>query len=225
MRIEQRTTRAFCGFAFIVCALALAACAPTLTTSVGTSIPFPPAKATAIAGATETAVALPTATPQPSSPACASGQLAGRVWVGGVGAGNVLGGVSIRNISFTPCSVQGTVTLTALDAHGQPIPGIAMAQPTTLAYATLPPNTPATPPSGSSAAGKYVEVGLMGEYRDDPKTGGLCGAADEVTPARFVVTLGTVSIQATNNDPASLSFKAIKGCRGQISGQGASLSQ
>lgn len=204
-----------CGFALIsLCLLVLAACgqaSPTVTltggssgTSTGAADQTPtliPLKATLIAQATETAAAIPTNTPQPISPPCQSSQLAARLGIAGVGAGNVLGAVLIRNISSAPCSVQGTVTLTALDAQGQAIAGIAMVHPTTLPYATLPPDTPATPPSGSSASGAYVMVRMMGEYRDD--TNGPCSAANEVVPAKFAVTIGASAwSQPTTTPPA-----------------------
>lgn len=227
MRITISTS-ALVGIALAaICTLGLAACGqPTTGTALSGTQTIPPSKQTAIAETTATAEAMPTATSQPTSPPCASSQLAARVGVGGLGAGNELGSVSIRDVSSSACGLQGAVTLVALDAHGQPIPAIKMSQPTTLAYVSLPPNTPATPPSGSDGAGDYVVLGLMGAYRDDPSaSNGLCSQANEVVPAQFMVTIGSVSIKAPNYDADSRSLKSMEGCHGQIAGVNIGLSQ
>ena len=210
-------------------ALGLAACGPAARSSMGsgpvdsnTSNPLPSSLRTY---PTET----PTITPVPAAPDCVASQLAATFWEGLVGAGNMFGTILLRNTSASACSMEGAQTFYGVDAQGRrDTPG--MSQPYTLARVVLPSRTPAPSETAGPTPGAYLEISIIGGYRDDGTDGGingLCTAANEVVPATFVVTLGSVTLRVANYSPVAgwAGFHSIEGCHGAIGGGDAFLSQ
>lgn len=199
----------------LLCALTLAACSP--------------------GGATAPAVATvpsftrppepPTATATPAPPLCQARQLAIQFTAGGLGGGNVFGALFVRNVSSTACALQGKVGFQALDASGRRIAASGMSQAETLSLVVLPPHTPPLAHGAQPTSGAYLTFSVMGAYRDDPNPpNDLCPTANEVTPAQFALSVGGVSLQVANDDPAGYQFKSIDGCDGRIFGGDAALS-
>jgi len=205
------------GALALVIMLAVVACGPAQA---------PSAQKTATPGPSSTIVVrTPTATLTPSEPACQITQLAGQFRAGSPATGNVTGGILLRNSSATACGVQGTVDFYGVNAQGQRVPGSGMYQPQTLALVVLPPNTPVLPPSVAVTPGAYLVMSLTGAYRDDPTApNGLCSATNEITPARLVLSVGSISVSVTNYDAAGGHFPSMMGCHGKIIGGDAFLS-
>lgn len=167
----------------------------------------------------------PTAAIPLSVPACMSNQLAGQFFASGYATGNATGEILLRNVSSSACVIHGNVGLSGQDAHGQRIAATKMNQPRVLAPVILPPHTPMASPGVEPTAGAYLVMFLIGAYRDDPtSSNGVCSAANEVTPAWLVLSVGAVVVQVANDDPTGVGFKAMYGCHGVILGEGAALS-
>ncbi|HEX9036155.1 MAG TPA: hypothetical protein VF808_04110 [Ktedonobacterales bacterium] len=169
----------------------------------------------------------PTATPRAMD--CQISQIAATFRIGEASAGDMFATIYLRNISAEPCALEGEVGFYGVDASGARIKGTGMNQPVWLMPVVLPPHTPAPPLSVSPTPGAYVEVIFIGAYRDDPTNAsgnGLCSAANEVTPARFVVSIGTVTMRVANDDPQSgrPDLTSVEGCHGVILGESASHS-
>lgn len=214
--------------AIVVGMLALVACGPApagaARASSGADDATPAAPLRAYP--TET----PTITPVPPAPDCAASQLATQLIVAGPATGNLTGSILIWNSSPTACSMSGAVGFAGLDATGAPIAAVQMNRPRTLASVYLPPDAP-TPVRGvEPAAGAYLDMLVIGAYRDDPTdsaTNGMCAAVNEVTPAAFLLTIGPVALRIPNDDPQPNLWgnHALYGCHGAILGEGIGLSQ
>lgn len=203
------------GALALVVMLALAACGPTQASGAGKT-------ATVGAPAPTVAATLP---PTPSAQPCQATQLAGQFRAVSPATGNVTGEILVRNTSDTACAVQGNVDFYGIDAQGQRLAGGSMNQPESLAPVVLPPNTPVLPSGVEPTPGAYLVMFVMGAYRDDPTAPGLvCTAANEITPAKLVVAVGSIRVSATNYDAAGGHFPSMVGCHGKILGEGASLS-
>ena len=205
------------GALALVVMLAVVACGPAQASSAG--------KTTAFHTPSPVSVATPTVALTPSAPACQVTQLAGQFRAGSPATGNVTGEILLRNTSATACALQGKVDFYGVDAQGQRVAGSGMNQPMTLPLVVLPPNAPVLPPSVEATPGAYLEMFLIGAYRDDPTApNGLCSAANEVTPAQLVISVGSIIVRVTNYDAAGGHFPSMMGCYGRILGEGASLS-
>jgi hypothetical protein len=160
----------------------------------------------------------PTAAIPAGAPACQANQLAGQFRAGSRATGATTGSLLLRNVSPAACTVRGPVGFAGLDAQGMRIAATKKRSPQTLAPSVLPPNTPASPAGSAPTAGAYLELLLLGFYRDDPTAAnGLCSAANEVTPSQFVVAVGAVSVPVANYDPAGVGgVTAMFGCHGDI---------
>jgi hypothetical protein len=167
----------------------------------------------------------PTVTISLGVPACVSNQLSGQFRAGGYATGNATGEILLRNVSSSACALHGNVGLSGQDAHGQRIAATEMNQPRVLAPVILPPHTPMASPGVEPTAGAYLVMLLIGAYRDDPTSAnGVCSDANEVTPARLVLSVGAVVVPVANDDPEGVGFTAMYGCHGVILGEGAALS-
>jgi hypothetical protein len=170
----------------------------------------------------------PTATPLPDAPDCRASQLAAQFGMGGVGTGNMFGTILLRNVSATACSMEGAQRFYGVDAQGRRVTVNHFNQLQSLARVVLPPPTPVSLPGVSPTPGAYLEILIMGAYRDDWTTAGengLCTAASEVMPARFVVTIGAVTLRLPNYSPVAgwAGFHGVEGCHGAIGAGGALL--
>ena len=168
----------------------------------------------------------PTTVLPAGAPACHANQLAGQFRAGSPATGNATGALLLRNVSPAACTLLGPVGFAGLDAQGMRIAATKKRSPQTLAPSVLPPNTPSAPPGVAPTAGAYLELLLLGAYRDDPTAAnGLCSAADAVTPSQFAVAVGAVSVSVANYDPAGVGgWTAMFGCHGDIVAGDAALS-
>ncbi len=152
-----------------------------------------------------------------ADPSCRIKDLAVAFVGGGPGAGNIIGLISLRNISPVPCLLDRPVTLLGLDATSTPVLATAIlrsepASPALLltARTPAPPRGVATPPGQTIAA-----VVIAGEYRDGPAPNGMCPRQDEVTPKYWRVTLDAETVVVHNADPGGANGPgSIEACLG-----------
>lgn len=221
-------TRGALGFVLLL-TLALAACAPATSSRVEAT-PATGASGDPLSSSLRTyQTPTPTNTPIPSAPDCLASQLAGQFWLGGVGTGNMFGTIVMRNISSTACSMEGNQRTYGVATNGARVTTSLQSPPLPLERVVLPPHTPAASPETDLTPRAYLEIFLIGAYRDDPtgsSTAYLCTAANEVTPARFVVTIGLATLRVVNYDPVPgwANMHAIEGCHGAIGAGSAFLS-
>jgi len=87
------------------------------------------------------------------------------------------------------------------------------------------PSGMAAPRNGADPSA-YLIARLMGPERDDPtQPNGSCRPQDERTPATFVLSLGSVTVRVTNNDPSSSQNTSVYGCHGAVLLEGVQLPQ
>ena len=166
--------------------------------------------------ATATAITLlPGSTAAPDSPAaagCTMKQLHVTFVYGGLGAGNSIGALEVRNTTAQPCALTGTVTVEALDVDQHALT-LSHWRNRTTASMTLDPH-------GQT----YARVALMGEYRDDFRTNALCAPQHETTPAYWKLTTTAGTWTVPNQDPnspnggnrASHTGPGVQACRGNF---------
>jgi hypothetical protein len=124
---------------------------------------------------------------------------------GGLGTGNDFGSIVIRNIGAAPCRLDGSANVVALNGRQHPLqlfrspasvevpPGLVLSV-----------NAPAWLGSHLPAEGVVMGVvDIMGGERDNPRSGQICAASDEVTPAYWQVTMLGHSWTVANKDPGA----------------------
>ncbi|BCJ38721.1 hypothetical protein Athai_62240 [Actinocatenispora thailandica] len=113
------------------------------------------------------------------------------------GGPTLIGGITLYDRADLPCRVAGTITLTALDANGGPVPlrGPVSRQ---LDSVTMPASSADDP------------VGLSISLRGNADAS--CPVADRVTPDRFRFTLGAATVEVPNRAHGT----PLWGCRGAI---------
>jgi hypothetical protein len=152
---------------------------------------------------------------QPAAPDCVSGQLGARFIGGGGGGGNDFGEIVIWNPGAEPCQLHGHVRFAGYYPDGSRDSHAVMAHPLTSAVVTLPSNMP--PYRDLQDQSGYLAALLMGPERDDPsQPNALCRPQDEGTPAVLVLSLGSVTIRATNEDRESPQNTSVYGCHGRV---------
>ncbi len=191
----------------LIMSLALAGCTTAMAGGASTTLKISP---TATPAATDTA--------PPNAPTCQPGQLSTAFEMGPPATGNMTGSIWVWNMSATACSLEGAVSFVGLDAQRQRIANVGMNQLTLTTPVVLPPHTPALAPGVAPAPGEYLTWLILGAYRDDPNSAnGLCSSANEVTPAWFVVTVGSISIKVKNYTAQTImGLHSIEGCHGAI---------
>jgi hypothetical protein len=157
----------------------------------------------------------PSATRAARPRACTTDELRAAFGGGQLATGNDIGAIDLWNSGPQPCTLAGTPVFTAFLANGTPDAQATSRAGTTLITLTLAAGMTfdhlAADPTG------YAVARLFAPERDDPtQPDGLCRSQDEVTPAVFVLSLGTVSLRVPDAGPASLGVKALYGCHGRV---------
>jgi hypothetical protein len=136
----------------------------------------------------------PTVSPpaQPPEPECDSGQLKARFLGGGYGGGTDLGVIVVWNSGPQPCQLGGSVGFAAYYPGGVRDPNATVVQPITSGLVRLPAFM--LPPRDGQDLSGYL-------------TGYLAGA---------VLSVGSVTVRATNSDPGSVDVTSIYGCHGRV---------
>ncbi|MCW2930760.1 MAG: hypothetical protein JWM19_1722 [Actinomycetia bacterium] len=159
----------------------------------------------------------------PQVPACTAAQLALSYRDGGFGAGSDFGGITIRDVSAAPCQLAGEVSVTGLNASGNPVTSTVTAE--FAAPGVLSPHGPPVPAHGTPVPGDleyWVQLGS--EYRDGNTPSGLCPR--QLIPAAWRVTLASGAAfavpdsdpgDAGPNDPAG----SLITCQGNLMSVGA----
>lgn len=142
---------------------------------------------------------------------CRSSDLAADFRNGGLGAGNALGLIEVRNTSATPCVIDGQITVQGLNGGRRPVTDTVQAASP---VAVLTPNAPVVPPGGSPSIDEIVlDLQLSAEYRDDPASaGGLC-TTHQVVPAQWRADIVDGSLLVPNGDAHA---DALPTCRGHL---------
>lgn len=142
-------------------------------------------------------------TTKPTGPSCVPSHLAWDFRGGGRGTGNDFGGIVARNTGSITCQLTGSVQVSALDTHLHPIELFRPLQTETVpAGVVLSTDAPRWLGSQQVPPGVfYADIYLIGAERDNPKTGQMCSATDEVTPANWQVSLLGTSWIVANHDP------------------------
>ena len=172
-----------------------------------------------------TATAPPTQPPAgPPAGICTALDLGARFGGGGFGGGNDFGEIWIWNLSPRPCRLSGAVTFAAHYADGARDDDAVANRSVRPVSLTLPSGM-AAPRNGADPSA-YLIARLMGPERDDPtQPNGSCRPQDERTPATFVLSLGSVTVRVTNNDPSSSQNTSVYGCHGAVLLEGVQLPQ
>lgn len=162
----------------------------------------------------------PPTRPTLSGRSCRPTDLALNYRSGGVGTGNDFGSIIVRNTGSTPCLLNGTATIVALDDQQRSIRlpralGPTAVPPALYLSAKTPPWTGhANLPSGEEVA----LVGLLAAERDNPRTGAPCAAADETVPGYWRVQIDDANVVVANYDPDAqadgVSFPSLEACLG-----------
>jgi hypothetical protein len=157
----------------------------------------------------------PEATPAITLAPCRTRDLGSRFQGGGYGGGNDFGAIQIWNAGPTRCRLGGAVTLTALFANGATDPNVEPNGHLLPLTVTLPAQM--SPPTEGTEPARYLVAYLMGPERDDPaQPNGICRAQDEMAPATFELSIGTVTLVVRNQDPAAPQNHAVYGCHGRV---------
>lgn len=209
MMRERSGSRWRAGVLTLALALTLAGCATATAGGASTAQNIAP-----------TATPAATDTPPTNAPICQPNQLSTTFELGSPATGNMTGSIWVWNTSATACSLEGPISFAGLDAQRRIIAGVKLNQPQSISTPiVLPPHTPAFPQGVSPAPDDYLTWLIIGAYRDDPNgVNALCSPANEVTPAWFVVTVGTVALTVKNYAAQSImmGLHSIEGCHGAI---------
>jgi len=124
--------------------------------------------------------------------------------------------VVIWNASSVACQLGGRVEFAAYFADGSRDVAARNNQPIVLAPVTLVPGM--TAPPEFTDIDHYLFMALAGAERDDPtQVDGTCRPADELSPSKLVLTVGTVSVKTPNSDLGTPSrAPSIFGCHGKV---------
>ncbi len=118
----------------------------------------------------------------PPSPPCRARQLRGFYLNGGRAMGQKFGGITLRNVSSRPCTLEGRLTLDGQNSRGRTVTD-SISQPSGDHFVLSPDATAA------DASALTVSFSFAGNHRDDPKTfDGQCRTWAE--PATWTVRLG-----------------------------------
>ncbi len=152
------------------------------------------------------------------APACKAGQLALTYLGGEGGAGNDFGSIVVRDVSRRPCRLAWPLRISGLDTAGHRVTATVKEQVSTPAI--LSPGVKVNKRGLPQVGTLTVQVVLHAEYRDDPKTGGMC-QPNWVVPAAWSVRLasgGQVSVaNADSYDPTKLvASGGLVTCRGDL---------
>ncbi len=159
---------------------------------------------------------MPAATTSP----CAASSLGTRLAAGARATGLIAGTIEIWNSGNTPCRVDGAVSFTALLADGTRDTNAAanVALPPPPLAVVLPARM--TPPAEDSDPAGYLAALLSGFIRDDAQQpDGLCRPQDELTPSRFVLSIGDLTLEVPNQNAAGPDRGGpgpLYGCHGNV---------
>lgn len=204
-------------------ALLLSACAATVGGGAGASgtsptpstspslVVYPPPGTAAVASNPTPVLPEPSTTHSAVLPVppCRPSDLGSRYFGGGDGGQTHMGGVVIWNSGPRPCRVAGDVDISATGPGGAPDPKVVRDGALRPVDAYLPPDTPAY--RDTAGLDRYLAALLAA-----PQFNASASCTRFSGPAAFVVSIGSLSFRAQNNDPNAVQNKVLKGCEGRI---------
>ena len=211
------TLRGGLAVGLTVGAVALAGCAPAPSTQ-----PDHPARHSMAGRSSPVVTAMsppsPTSLGVHASPDCTPTDLNMQFEFGGIGAGNAIGMVLVRDTAPWPCTVQGQVRVTGVGGSGRTVTSSVTYRLS--APLVLSAETPRLEPGRPLPLSALVlSLAIVAEYRDDPtEPDGLC-TRHSVVPTTWRVDLMGKTYHVGN---ASADGQ-MPTCRGRIAARPASL--
>lgn len=144
---------------------------------------------------------------------CATRDISVRLLGGQLATGKDLVSAGLTNTSSVACLLSGRLHFAAYFASGRRDHNAFVAADPGFAS-----SLGSEPVNLVVAAGRSVTIVFSGAQRDDPaQPDGMCRAADEETPSRLVVTIGSLTLQIRNlGDPGPNNIPSVYGCHGAI---------